>query len=190
VDPPTARDGDPAGLPDLVAPGLRVLFCGINPGLRSAERGLHFAGTSNRFWKVLHGAAFTDRQWRPEEQHALPSVGLGITNLVARPTATAAELSRDELRRGAADLERRVASLDPRIVAFVGLGAYRSAFGRPRAGVGRQPERLGSSTVWLLPNPSGLQARYQLPELVTLYAEVARAAGPGPPGRAVAAGPP
>lgn len=166
-----------AGIPDLVGPGLRVLFCGINPGWRSAQRGLHFGGPGNRFWKVLHGAGFTDRVLDPAEQAVLPSLGMGITNLVARPTRSAAELAREELRAGAVGLEARVTALAPRWVAMVGMDAYRKAFSRPRAAMGPQPEGVGPTGLWVLPNPSGLQARYGLSEMIAAYGELAVAAG-------------
>lgn len=169
-------------IPDVVGPDIAVLFCGINPGLWSAATGLHFARPGNRFWKVLAGAGFTDRVWDPTEQGRLPEVGVGITNLVARATASASELTTAELRAGAEDLERKVADLRPRHVAFVGMQAYRTAFRRARATIGLQPERLAKAQVWVLPNPSGLQARYQLDEMVAAFAEVRRAAGAGPGG--------
>lgn len=169
-------EATPPGLPDLVGPGLSVLFCGINPGWRSAERGLHFGGPGNRFWKVLHGAGFTDRLLDPAEQSVLPRMGLGITNLVARPTRSAAELGLDELRQGAAALEATAGRLGPAWVAVVGMDAYRRAFARPGAGMGRQPESLGRSGLWVLPNPSGLQARYGLAEMTEAYSALARAA--------------
>jgi len=163
-------------IPDVAAPGLRVLFCGINPGLWSAAVGQHFARPGNRFWKVLSGAGFTDRVLAPAEQDQLLAVGVGITNLVARATAAADELTAEELAAGARRLRAKATRLRPAYVAVVGLGAYRVAFGRPRATVGRQPEPLGPAVLWLLPNPSGLQAHYQLPDLVAAYAELRRAA--------------
>ena len=164
-------------IPDLVGPGLRVLFCGINPGLWSGATGLHFARPGNRFWKVLHGAGFVDRVLDPAEQRFLPSLGIGITNLVARTTAAAGELSAEELRAGAVTLERRVRRLRPGAVAVVGMQAYRTAFRRPRAGMGRQEEELAGAALWVLPNPSGLQARYQLAEMVEAYGALRRACG-------------
>jgi TDG/mug DNA glycosylase family protein len=155
-----------------VGPGLRVLFCGINPGLRSAAEGRHFARPGNRFWKVLHLSGFTDRVLRPDEQWDLVPLGLGITNLVDRPTAAAAELSADELRQGGAALVTKVAALRPAALAMVGMQAYRRAFGLPKAEPGRRPEQMGTSAVWLLPNTSGLQARYQLDDLVAMFAAV------------------
>lgn len=159
-------------IPDVVAPGLRLLFCGINPGLWSGAVGAHFARPGNRFWKVLHAAGFTDRLLLPSEQEQLLVAGIGITNLVVRATATAEDISAQELRDGAVRLEQKVATLQPGVVAFLGMQAYRTAFRRPQATVGRQPEHLGQSTIWLLPNPSGLQARYQMPDLVALFAEL------------------
>ena len=159
-------------LPDIVGPDLQVLFCGINPGLKSAEVGHNFARPGNRFWPALHGAGFTPRLLRPEEDVDLPRYGLGITNLVSRPTAAASELSDEELRAGAAELEALVARWRPRVVAVVGLGAWRTGFRRPRAVIGLQEETIAGVPVWLLPNPSGLNANHQLPELVRLFSEL------------------
>lgn len=152
-----------ARVPDLVGPDLDVLFCGINPGRWSGAVGHHFAHPGNRFWKVLHLAGFTGELLVPDQERRLLDVGLGVTNLVARTTATAAELSVDELRAGAAALRRKVARHRPRAVAFLGLGAYRTAFGLRRAALGEQAERLERALVWVLPNPSGLQAHYPVP---------------------------
>jgi TDG/mug DNA glycosylase family protein len=160
-------------VPDVIAPDLRVLFCGINPGLYSGATGHHFARPGNRFWKVLAGAGLTDRVLAPDEDGELLAAGIGITNLVARATAAAAELSADELQAGARALAAKATRWRPAWVAFVGLGAYRTAFGRPRAAVGPQPEALGPAKVWLLPNPSGLQAHYQLPELISAFRALA-----------------
>ena len=155
-----------------------MLFCGINPSLMSAERGHHFARPGNRFWPALHGSGFTPRLLRPEEDATLPQFGLGITNLVDRPTRTAAELSAEELRTGAAALERLVAAHGPSILAIVGVGAWRTAFGRPRAALGRQEDTVGGAPVWVLPNPSGLNAHHQLPDLVARFAELRAAVTP------------
>jgi double-stranded uracil-DNA glycosylase len=165
------------GIPDLVGPDLRVLFCGINPGQRSGELGLHFARAGNRFWKLLHAGGFTDHVFAPAEQVALPALGIGITNLVERVTVAASDLRREELRAGRHILEAKVRGLRPRYVAVLGLGAYRTAFARPSAEVGEQEERIGESGLWLLPNPSGLQARYQMPEMTAFYRDLAVAAG-------------
>ena len=156
-------------VPDIIAPGLGVLFCGINPGLYSGAIGHHFARPGNRFWPALHAAGFTPRVLAPWEEHALLELGCGITNLVARATAGADELSAAELVAGRRRLERKVRRYAPHWVAIVGIGAYCTAFGRPRAGVGRQEERLGSAGLWVLPNPSGLNANHQLPELAAAF---------------------
>jgi TDG/mug DNA glycosylase family protein len=161
---------------DVIAPGLRVLFCGINPGLYSGAVGHHFARPGNRFWKVLHRAGFTDRELSPFDDRKLLDVGIGITNLVNRTTAAAAELDPAELRRGASRLSRKVVRYRPAFVAFAGMGAYRTAFRRPDAAVGRQPETLSGAAIWLLPNPSGAQAAYQLDDLVREFRALRRAA--------------
>ena len=153
-------------VPDVVAPGLRVLFCGINPGLYSGATGRHFARPGNRFWRTLHGAGFTDRLLTPFDERDLLEAGLGITNLVRRTTATAAELTDDELRDGAHGLVATARRFRPRTVAILGVSAYRKAFGRAHATIGLQVERLADSPLWILPNPSGLNANYQLPQLI------------------------
>jgi TDG/mug DNA glycosylase family protein len=160
---------------DIIAGGLRVLFVGINPGLYSGAVGHHFARPGNRFWPALHAADFTPRVISPFEEQELLSYGLGITNLVARTTATAAELTTDELLGGAKQLEKKVRRYSPRYVAFLGLESYRKGLGRPRAAVGLQEESLAGSRIWLLPNPSGLNAHFQLPELARLYGELNQA---------------
>jgi double-stranded uracil-DNA glycosylase len=159
-------------VPDVLARDLAVVFVGINPGLWSGAVGHHFARPGNRFWKALHRSGFTDRQLRPEDEAELLERGLGITNLAARTTATAGELTNDELRDGTRELDRRVAPLRPRFVAVLGIGAYRTAFQRPRAALGPQDERLGASRLWVLPNPSGLNAHYQLDALVERFREL------------------
>jgi double-stranded uracil-DNA glycosylase len=156
-------------LADLVGPDLRVLFCGINPGTLSGELGLHFARPGNRFWRLLCAGGFTESVLSPAEQHTLPGLGVGITNLVGRVTVAASELSASELREGATQLEAKVEHLRPRSVAVLGLQAYRTAFLRPAATIGPQTELLGRALLWLLPNPSGLQARYQMPEMTEMY---------------------
>ena len=161
-------------LRDVLAPDLRVLFCGINPSLISAARGHHFARPGNRFWPALHRSGFTPRLLVPDEDGELPRFGLGITNLVDRPTARASELSSAELRTGARALERLVRRWRPRVVAVVGLTAWRLGFDRPGAAVGAQPDRVGGAPVWVVPNPSGLNAHYQLPQLAELFAELRR----------------
>ena len=170
-----AHAGGPLG--PIVAPGLGVLFVGINPSLRSAEVGHHFARPGNRFWPTLHAAGFTPRLLRPDEDAQLPSYGVGVTNLAFRPTRTAAEISPQELRAGALELERTVRSNQPRLVAIVGLTAYRTAFARPRATMGLQPEQIGGRPLWVLPNPSGLNAHYKPADFARLYAEARAYAG-------------
>ena len=157
---------------DVIAPGLDVVFCGINPSLYSGAVGHHFARPGNRFWPALHGAGFTDRLLSPFEDGTLPDSGLGVTNLVARATATAAEVSKEELRDGAAALGRKVRRYRPRAVAILGVSAYRDGWSRPDATVGPQDETLEEVTLWVLPNPSGLNAHYQLPDLVRVFREL------------------
>jgi double-stranded uracil-DNA glycosylase len=169
-------------VPDLIRPDLKVLFVGINPSLWSAVIGCHFGNPANRLWPTLHGAGFTPRRLLPTEAHELLALGYGISNMVNRATATAAEISDDELRAGAPVLLRTIQRYRPATVAFLGLSAFRVAFGRRRAAVGPQDAPLDGlrpgPAVWLLPNPSGLNAHYQLPELVRLFGELRSAAGP------------
>lgn len=159
---------------DVIGPGLRVLFCGINPGLYSAATGFHFARPGNRFWPALHAAGFTPRLLHPSENRTVLELGFGLTNLVNRATAAADELSSRELVEGGRRLAAKVRRYRPRAVAFVGLGAYRVAFGRPQATLGLQPEHLAGARVWVLPSPSGLNANYQLPALVQWFRKVRR----------------
>lgn len=163
-------------VPDLIAPGLSVLFCGINPGLYSGATGLHFAKPGNRFWPVLFTAGFTHRLLFPWEEQLLLDAGYGVTAIVRRATAGEAELEREEFVAGRRALERKVAKYKPRWVALVGIGAYRKAFDRPLATVGRQPERIGAAGLWVLPNPSGLNANHQMPELTEMFRALRRAA--------------
>ena len=156
--------------------GLRVLFVGINPGLYSGAVGHHFARPGNRFWKALHGAGFTPRVLSPFDERELLEHGLGITNIVGRATARADQLARDELRTGAGRVTRKVRERAPRVVAFLGVTAYRSAFDIPGATVGSRAERIGTSEVWVLPNPSGLNAHYQLPALIAEFGALREAA--------------
>ncbi len=165
-------------LEPVVAPGLRVVFCGINPGLYTAWAGHHFARPGNRFWPALHRSGFTPRQLAPAEQDELLALGLGITNVVARATATAAELGRDELRAGGRDLVAFVGRWEPAYLAVLGVTAYRTAFDAPGAAVGPQPG-LGGTRVWVLPNPSGLNAHHQPADLARLFGELRAAVADG-----------
>jgi len=162
-------------IPDVLRPDLDVVFVGINPGLWSGAVGHHFARPGNRFWKALRGSGFTDRLLSPFEDATLLDWNLGLTNLVARTTARADELSADEIRRGARELEQRFAPFPPRLVAVLGIGAYRTGFGRPHAALGPQEHDLGGSRLWVLPNPSGLNAHHQLDDLTERF-RVLRAA--------------
>ncbi|MGH2735751.1 MAG: G/U mismatch-specific DNA glycosylase [Actinomycetota bacterium] len=149
-------------VPDVIGPGLRILFCGINPGLYSGATGHHFSRPGNRFWPTLERAGLTPRRLYPHEERELLDYGIGITNFVRRATAGADELSKDELIAGAATLRRKVRRHKPRVVAFLGITAYRAAFGRRKAVIGPQQESIGETRVWVLPNPSGLNAHYQI----------------------------
>jgi TDG/mug DNA glycosylase family protein len=170
-----ARDATiPDVLPAAGAP-FRVLFCGINPGLYSAATGRHFARPGNRFWPALHRSGFTDRQLSPSEQAELATRGLGITNIAPRATAQAAELTNAELKEGAERLLALVTARQPRVVAILGVTAYRTAFARPRAAIGPQEELLGTARRWILPNPSGLNAHWTLPSLTLAFRELREA---------------
>ena len=184
--PPRAGRPSPADLaaaanrtiPDVLPPAgepLRVLFCGINPSLYSAATGWHFARPGNRFWPALHLSGFTPRRLAPAEQDLLPGYGLGITNLVARATAQAAELDAAELRAGGERLAALIAGRRPRVLAVAGVTAYRTAFARPRAAIGPQPDALGSARLWVLPNPSGLNASWTLPRIAAAFRELREA---------------
>jgi TDG/mug DNA glycosylase family protein len=168
-------------LPDVLPgpddPPLRVLFSGINPGLVSAYTGHHFARPGNRFWPALHAGGFTPRVLRPAEQHLLPGLGLGITNVVPRATARADELSDTELRAGGERLRILVRTHRPDWLAVVGIGAYRVAFADRTAAVGRQDARVGDTAIWVLPNPSGLNAHYTPASLAEAFAELHAAVG-------------
>ena len=177
---PTAADLAAARdrtIPDIIAPGLRVLFAGINPGLYSAATGYHFARPGNRFWPALHQSGFTPRQLRPSEQDELLGLGLGITNVAPRATARAAELSAAELRAGAQVLTAKVVEFGPAWLAVVGVTAYRTAFGPVDAVVGPQPDRIGPTRLWVLPNPSGLNAHWSPAQLADAFAQLRDAAG-------------
>ena len=172
---PTAEDLRAAcgrRLRDVLSPGLAVVFCGINPSLYSAAVGHHFARPGNRFWPALHDAGFTDRLLAPEEDRTLLRHGCGLTNLVARATAAADELAPDEIAAGARRLAAKLRRLKPGCVAFLGVGAYRVAFGHRAARIGPQPETLGGVRVWALPNPSGRTAAYQRADFARLFREL------------------
>ena len=175
---PTADEVRAAGglkVRDLIAPGLSIVFCGINPGLYSAATGHHFARPGNRFWPALHRSGFTPRQLHPSEQDELPDYGLGVTNVVSRASARADELTRDELRAGARKLTELVARYAPLYVAVAGISAYRTAFDRRKATMGPQEERIAGSRLWVLPNPSGLNAHYQADALAAAFRELREA---------------
>jgi TDG/mug DNA glycosylase family protein len=163
-------------IPDVIAPDLRVLFCGINPGLYSGAVRRHFARPGNRFWPVLHLSGFTKRVLSPFDQRELLEIGAGITNIVRRSTATADEIGAGELRLGAVRLAAKVRRYRPRYLAVLGIVAYRAAFDRPTAALGPQPHAIGASRIWVLPNPSGLNAHYQMRELARLFATLRAAA--------------
>ncbi len=156
---------------DVIAPHLRVLFCGINPGLYSGATGHHFARPGNRFWPTLYAAGFTDRLLSPVEERLLLDRGYGITNLVARTTARADELTPEELLAGGATLVAKVQEYQPRVVAILGVSAYRTAFAQPKAKLGEQPGTLGAARLWVLPNPSGLNAHYRPSDLARVFCE-------------------
>ena len=157
---------------DVIAPNLRVLFCGINPGLYTAAVGHHFARPGNRFWPALHAGGFTDRVLSPFDERELLKSGYGITNVVMRTTATADQLTREEIIAGGEQLRAKVLRYQPRVLAVLGVGAYRTAFNQPKAAIGRQPETIGETVLWVLPNPSGLNANYQAADLARLFREL------------------
>ncbi len=159
-------------VPDVIDHGLKVLFCGINPGLYSAAIGHHFGRPGNRFWPTLHQAGFTPQLFSPFDDQGLPRLGFGITNLVDRASAAAGELSSDELVTGAANVERKVLQFAPKTLAVVGITAYRQAYQRPKSQLGLQPECVGDTRIWVLPNPSGLNAHYRLEDFVRMFAEL------------------
>jgi double-stranded uracil-DNA glycosylase len=174
---PTPADLDAARdrtIPDVIGPGLRVVFAGINPGLYSAATGRHFARPGNRFWPALHRSGFTERVFRPDEQEQLLGLGLGITNIVARATARADELRPAEFLAGARILTAKITRLRPRWLAVVGVTAYRAAFGQRHAAVGPQDQPIGETRVWVLPNPSGLNALWTTPKLTEAFGDLRR----------------
>lgn len=164
-------------VPDLIAPGLDVLFCGINPGLYSGATGRHFAKPGNRFWKVLHLSGFTGRLLHPSEEEDLLASGCGVICFCHRTTARADELTRGEIVKGGQEVVAKVEKFKPKILAVLGLGAYRTAYNNKDAKLGLQDEKIGETLVWLLPNPSGLNAHYQLADFVELFTELKKASG-------------
>jgi TDG/mug DNA glycosylase family protein len=162
---------------DVIAPDLKVLFCGINPGLYTAAIGHHFGRPGNRFWPALFAGGFTPRLFDPSEKHELLALGYGITNLVARATLRADELTAEELIAGAKVVVRKVRKYRPRFLAVVGVSSYRIAFDRPKAAVGPQSETIGKTRLWVLPNPSGLNAHYRPRELAVVFRELREAVG-------------
>jgi TDG/mug DNA glycosylase family protein len=180
---PTKKDLSAAHnkrVPDIVAPGLKVLFVGINPGLYSAAVGRHFARPGNRFWPALYEAGFTDRRLSPFEEQELLSRHIGITNIVERASAAADHLTAEELLQGARRLGKKIDHYRPKVVAFLGLTAYRAAFSQPKAKLGEQDERLAGSLLWLLPNPSGLNAHFQARDFARLFRELKDRIDTGP----------
>ncbi len=159
-------------VPDVIVPNLDVLFCGINPGLYSGATGHHFARPGNRFWPALHASGFTQHLLQPWQESQLLKEGLGITNFVERASRTAAELSAAELMQGGKELEEKVKSFTPSVLAVVGITAYRIAFQYSKAVLGLQEEKIGNSFVWVLPNPSGLNAHFTLPKLTLKFREL------------------
>jgi TDG/mug DNA glycosylase family protein len=159
-------------VPDVIARDLRVLFCGINPGLYTAAVGHHFARPGNRFWPALYAGGFTDRILSPFDERELLKSGYGITNVVQRATASADALTKDEIVAGGERLRAKVLRYRPRVLAVLGLGAYRTAFNQPKAVVGRQADQIGDTILWVLPNPSGLNANYQPADLARLFREL------------------
>lgn len=162
-------------VPDIIAPNLNILFCGINPSIYSAAVGHHFARPGNRLWKTLHAAGFTPHVFHPSEDHDLLLFGIGMTNICDRATARADELSINDLWAGRQALEAKVKTYQPQVLAILGISAYRAAFQQPKAVMGRQEEPLHNAILWILPNPSGLNAHYQLPDLAKVYGELRQA---------------
>jgi len=175
--PAQIREAEGNTIPDVIAPGLKVLFCGINPGLYSGAVGHHFARPGNRFWPTLHAAGFTDRILAPHEQCLLLKHAVGITNLVARATAGAKDLKAYELVQGNQRLQAKIRQYQPQTVAILGIGAFRRAFKQKQVSVGKQTQKLAGAHLWVLPNPSGLNAHYQLADLARLYGELRQAVG-------------
>jgi TDG/mug DNA glycosylase family protein len=171
------RDAANRTTEDLIDYNLKVLFCGINPGMWSGATGFHFAKPGNRFWKALHLGGFSERVLHPSEEHELLENGYGITSFCKRTTATAAELSNEEIIEGGKLLVKKIQKFKPQFLAVLGIGAYRTAFNQPKAKLGLQENKIGTTNIWLLPNPSGLNAHYQLNDLAKLFSELKQATG-------------
>ncbi len=163
-------------LPDIIAERLTVLFCGINPGLKAAATGHHFAGRGNRFWRVLHLAGFTPEEMAPQNDRMILGYGCGLTSVVERPTARADQLSPQDFAAAAADFERKIARYVPRFVAFLGKAAYSGLSGRRDIAWGPQPTTIAGSAIWVLPNPSGRNRAFTLEQLVGAYSGLHAAA--------------
>lgn len=169
------RAAEGKAVPDIIKPGLKILFCGINPGLYSGAVGHHFARPGNRFWPSLYASGFTNRLLSPDEERKLLDFALGITNFLNKATARAADLSDHEIITGGEQLVQKVLEFQPDYLAILGIGVYRKAFSRPKAQIGSQMGRIGETKLWVLPNPSGLNAHYQLEDLVKLFSELRKA---------------
>ena len=179
-DPPTKAQVEAAAgshMADVFGPGVRALFCGINPSLYSAAVGHHFARPGNRFWPAVHGGGFTPRRLHPSEDGLLVNYGCGITNLAPRATRRADELHPDELLDGAAVLEEKIETAGVRALAVLGVTAYRTAFGDRKAVIGPQARAIGGAAVWVLPNPSGLNAHYKPADFARLFGELRTGCG-------------
>lgn len=159
-------------MPDILAPNLRVAFCGINPSVYSVVVGHHFARPGNRFWPTLHNSGFTPRRFRPDEDRQLLEIGLGITNVAEPSSVAAADLSDEQMKEGGKILRGKIERFEPRVLAVLGIGAYRLAFDEPKAVLGLQKRTIGDTHIWVLPNPSGLNAHYHLPQLAELFGEL------------------
>jgi TDG/mug DNA glycosylase family protein len=181
IQPNGANSG--GGLPDILAPGLSVVFCGINPPGTAAQTGLHFASRTNRFWRVLHRAGFTPHPIAPEEATSLLSYGHGLTVAVTRPTPGANDLSRSELKQAKGALEAKITRYSPRVIAFLGKPALAAMTGSNKVAWGRQPERFGGAEAWALPNPSGRNLNFSFDALVRAYSDLKDAIEPNKTGR-------
>lgn len=178
LTPSVTRSDAVQSLPDLLEPGLSVVFCGINPGVRAASTGHHFAGRGNRFWRAVHLAGFTPEQIAPEDDHTLLQYGCGLTTVVSRPTARADQLSQWEFKAAAAEFERKIERYAPQCVAFLGKMALSAMLGNRDIPWGLQPATFGGARVWVLPNPSGLNRTFSLETLVVAYRELRLAVAP------------